>query len=215
MSRRCSRQRKPFKRFPLQGQISSHRAEATVLLRKNVKFKLHSRPTARDPQFALRKLVKVPSKMLPLLAKTVNSPGFPVKYEKQPANNLNTGPGRCLRSSSRGRARFLVLLFPILPAPFSVICRRTEKIESQTPLAQANATNKRQPANADTIHRRAIAIDMHADTTQRLVDENVDLTERLPDGHFDSVRARKAGSTRNSSQFGLSRNCLAAAVRQR
>ncbi|MGI9065059.1 MAG: dipeptidase [Pyrinomonadaceae bacterium] len=43
------------------------------------------------------------------------------------------------------------------------------------------------------IHRRAIAIDMHADTTQRLLDEKVDLEERLPDGHFDSVRAREGG----------------------
>ncbi|MEP6743464.1 MAG: membrane dipeptidase, partial [bacterium] len=43
------------------------------------------------------------------------------------------------------------------------------------------------------IHRRAIAIDMHADTTQRLLDENVDLAQRLHDGHFDSVRAREGG----------------------
>lgn len=43
------------------------------------------------------------------------------------------------------------------------------------------------------IHQRAIAIDMHADTTQRMLDEKVDLTERLPDGHFDSVRAREGG----------------------
>lgn len=43
------------------------------------------------------------------------------------------------------------------------------------------------------IHRRAIAIDMHADTTQRLLDENVDLAQRLQDGHFDSVRAREGG----------------------
>lgn len=44
-----------------------------------------------------------------------------------------------------------------------------------------------------TIHRRAIAVDMHADTTQRLVDENVDLTKRLADGHLDTVRAQEGG----------------------
>ena len=43
------------------------------------------------------------------------------------------------------------------------------------------------------IHRRAIAIDMHADTAQRLVDEHVDLEKLLPDGHFDAVRAREGG----------------------
>jgi len=43
------------------------------------------------------------------------------------------------------------------------------------------------------IHRRAIVIDMHADTTQRLVDENVDLAQRLSDGHLDAVRAKEGG----------------------
>jgi membrane dipeptidase len=47
--------------------------------------------------------------------------------------------------------------------------------------------------DVNTIHRRAIAIDMHADTPQRLLDEQVDLSQRLTDGHFDSVRAREGG----------------------
>jgi membrane dipeptidase len=34
---------------------------------------------------------------------------------------------------------------------------------------------------------------MHADTPQRLLDEQVDLSQRLTDGHFDSVRAREGG----------------------
>jgi membrane dipeptidase len=68
-------------------------------------------------------------------------------------------------------------------------CRMTDK-----PNPSASAT----PQNSDqhdplAIHRRAIVIDMHADTAQRLVDEKVDLTQRLPDGHFDSVRAREGG----------------------
>src|SRR2546423_12963188 len=51
------------------------------------------------------------------------------------------------------------------------------------------------PAAGDplSIHRRAIIIDMHADTAQRLVDENVDLQNRLADGQFDAVRAREGG----------------------
>ena len=44
-----------------------------------------------------------------------------------------------------------------------------------------------------SVHRRAIAIDMHADTPQRLLDESVDLQKRLADGHFDAVRAREGG----------------------
>ena len=44
-----------------------------------------------------------------------------------------------------------------------------------------------------SIHRRAIVIDMHADTTQRLMDESVDLSQRLPDGHLDAARAKDGG----------------------
>ncbi len=44
-----------------------------------------------------------------------------------------------------------------------------------------------------SIHHRAIAIDMHADTAQRLLDEHVDLEEQLSDGHFDAVRAKAGG----------------------
>jgi membrane dipeptidase len=55
------------------------------------------------------------------------------------------------------------------------------------------ATNTTQSQDIAAIHRRAIAIDMHADTPQRLLDEQADLAQRLPDGHFDSVRAREGG----------------------
>jgi membrane dipeptidase len=55
------------------------------------------------------------------------------------------------------------------------------------------ATQQDSKGDALAIHQRAIAIDMHADTPQRLLDEGVDLSQRLPDGHFDSVRAREGG----------------------
>jgi membrane dipeptidase len=59
-----------------------------------------------------------------------------------------------------------------------------------TPTAPAANDRSNDPL---AIHQRAIAIDMHADTTQRLLDERIDLAERLRDGHFDSVRAREGG----------------------
>jgi membrane dipeptidase len=43
------------------------------------------------------------------------------------------------------------------------------------------------------IHYRAIAIDMHADTVQRVLDEHVDLQKQLKDGHLDAVRAKAGG----------------------
>ena len=66
----------------------------------------------------------------------------------------------------------------------------TEKTDkTQIPATQPNSKTN----DAAAIHRRAVAIDMHADTPQRLLDEQVDLAQRLPDGHFDSVRAREGG----------------------
>src|SRR5712664_3853375 len=76
----------------------------------------------------------------------------------------------------------------MLLAIVSTNCRMTEKTETPSPTQQVNKAN-----DAIAIHRRAIAIDMHADTPQRLLDEHVDLAQRLPDGHFDSVRAREGG----------------------
>jgi membrane dipeptidase len=63
----------------------------------------------------------------------------------------------------------------------------TEK--TKTPTTATTQTSD----DVNTIHRRAIAIDMHADTPQRLLDEQVDLSQRLTDGHFDSIRAREGG----------------------
>lgn len=47
--------------------------------------------------------------------------------------------------------------------------------------------------DAVSVTRRAIAIDMHADVTQRMVDEKVDINQRLGDGHFDAVRMKEGG----------------------
>ncbi|HEY0379128.1 MAG TPA: dipeptidase [Pyrinomonadaceae bacterium] len=44
-----------------------------------------------------------------------------------------------------------------------------------------------------SIHRRAVSIDMHADTTQRMVDERLDINRRLADGQLDAVRMREGG----------------------
>jgi membrane dipeptidase len=43
------------------------------------------------------------------------------------------------------------------------------------------------------IHRRAIVIDMHADTAQRLVDEHIDINQKLAAGHLDAVRMKEGG----------------------
>lgn len=69
-------------------------------------------------------------------------------------------------------------------------CRMTQKNVTQPPTPTPFTAIANDPL---AIHKRCIAIDMHADTTQRLLDENVDLSQRLADGHFDSVRAQEGG----------------------
>jgi membrane dipeptidase len=120
--------------------------------------------------------------MLQQITKIVNPSRFPVKYARLPAPGLT-------RVLLQQLNRYLVLAVPILLSCLSGNCRMTEKTQISTPATQRDNRSD----DVVKIHRRAIAIDMHADTPQRLLDERVDLAQRLPDGHFDSVRAREGG----------------------
>ncbi len=119
--------------------------------------------------------------MILLLAKTVNSERFPVKQCRGPRGGSRAGMDIL--------SRYLITAGTILLSILAINCRMTEN--TKTPSSTPPENSK--PADPLAIHRRAIAIDMHADTTQRLVDEKVDLQQRLSDGHFDSVRAREGG----------------------
>lgn len=84
------------------------------------------------------------------------------------------------------KTHFLITFF--LAATILAGCQNNKMNQDQTtPVAQAAGTDPL------SIHKRAIAVDMHVDTVQRVLDENVDLQQRLSDGHFDAVRARAGG----------------------
>ena len=88
--------------------------------------------------------------------------------------------------------RTAIFLFVIAVGTFASSCNRTATTINQTkPMNNTETTNTSN--DPLSIHRRAIVVDMHADTTQRLVDENVDIETRLKDGHLDAVRAREGG----------------------
>jgi membrane dipeptidase len=91
---------------------------------------------------------------------------------------------RCPQKINRALIFSALLAFSLL----SNNCRMMEKSETPTPPPASNAT-----ADPLSIHRRAISIDMHADTTQRLVDEGLDIESRLGDGHLDAVRMKEGG----------------------
>ena len=118
--------------------------------------------------------------MLQQIANIANSACFPVKLGKSRVTAMRL-------AAARGRVRLFVVA--VLISLIANGCRMTEKTESPSPANQPNS----QATDVSAIHRRAIAIDMHADTPQRLLDEQVDLSRRLPDGHFDSVRAQEGG----------------------
>ncbi len=120
--------------------------------------------------------------MLPQIAKIVNAARFPAE---QVGNSVAHWSGRL----TGRQIRCLIFIVLILFLVCSTNCRMTDKSETSN-LATQKPSNETDPL---AIHRRAIAIDMHADTAQRLVDERVDLAQLLPDGHFDSVRARAGG----------------------
>jgi membrane dipeptidase len=107
--------------------------------------------------------------MLCLIPKTINHPSLPRTRRKRLNNSI--------------------LFTNILLLTFLANCREN-KMNDSTPPATASKTRDN---DALSIHRRAIAIDMHADTAQRLVDEDVDLEQLLSDGHFDAVRAKEGG----------------------
>ena len=64
-----------------------------------------------------------------------------------------------------------------------------------SPDAAADSAATRAGGDSDpaAIHRRAVSVDMHADTTQRMVDESLDISRRLDDGQLDAPRMREGG----------------------
>src|SRR5258705_3721206 len=98
--------------------------------------------------------------------------------------NSSTLPAKC-----RKRLTISSLLTITLLLAFLGNCRE----HNMNVNTQPQADLKNSHSDPLEIQRRAIAIDMHADTAQRLVDEHVDLERLLPDGHFDAVRAKEGG----------------------
>ena len=89
--------------------------------------------------------------------------------------------------SSLGKNACLVFILLVLMGP---ACKFDQKMNHNNQSSPPTETTNNDPLS---IHRRAIAVDMHADTAQRLLDEQVDLQQQLGDGHFDAVRAKAGG----------------------
>ena len=74
--------------------------------------------------------------------------------------------------------------------------KNEETKQTQTHEAQGAADAAREAAGARDpaeVHRRAVAIDMHADTVQFMLDEGADINTRLTTTHLDAARMREGG----------------------
>src|SRR5215210_7039098 len=88
------------------------------------------------------------------------------------------------------------ILLPAFVLLFSLIfnnCRMSEQNQNTQATSAPNGNVSNNANDPLSIHHRAIAIDMHADTTQRLVDEHLDISQRLADGQLDTVRMKEGG----------------------
>ena len=74
-------------------------------------------------------------------------------------------------------------------------CRHAQegKLKTDEPAAPKQAATSPGGDDPATIHRRAVAVDMHADTVQFIVDEGADINERLATTHLDAPRMREGG----------------------
>src|ERR1700730_153675 len=88
--------------------------------------------------------------------------------------------------------RWLLAISLVISAFLLANCRLFEKTGSKSASVSPERTTNPQ-ADALAVHRRAIVMDMHADTPQRLVDESVDLAQRLSAGQLDAVQAKEGG----------------------
>lgn len=71
-------------------------------------------------------------------------------------------------------------------------CRMPQNSNANTaPVAAQEARGDDNDPRA--LHARAILIDMHADTVQRMIDEGADINTRLADGHLDAPRMKEGG----------------------
>lgn len=110
-------------------------------------------------------------RMLYQVVKIINGVSFP-----------NQGRTSALCAVATATLILIQLLF--------VNCRMNQRTDSPATQTRHESDGNQ---SASSIHRRAIIVDMHTDTTQRLVDEQLNIARRVSDGHFDTVRAKEGG----------------------
>jgi len=92
------------------------------------------------------------------------------------------------------RDRRITVLLPALALAALALegCRMPQNSNATTPAPVATSEVKGVD-DPRSLHQRAILIDMHADTVQRMLDEGADINAPLADGHLDAPRMKAGG----------------------
>jgi membrane dipeptidase len=104
---------------------------------------------------------------------------------------------RRAQTRAAARAGLLAGLLALAAALAHAGCRMTENqrppdAPAPSPHAESSA-RPNVPADPSDVHRRAVLVDMHADTVQFMLDEDADINVRREDTHLDAVRMREGG----------------------
>ncbi|MGH9901432.1 MAG: membrane dipeptidase, partial [Pyrinomonadaceae bacterium] len=94
-----------------------------------------------------------------------------------------------VKTGAAALAGAAALLFVVTTLPLEG-CRMPDNTRNETAPVTAAAGQGTDPLS---VHRRAVAVDMHADTVQFMLDEGADINRRRADTHLDAVRMKEGG----------------------
>lgn len=103
---------------------------------------------------------------------------------------------KALRARPAARAAVAALAFVVtLGACRAARDEATPNTNEQpkAPMKTSDTDTPNGARDALAVHRRAVTIDLHADTVQFMVDEGADLNRRLDSTHLDAVRMKEGG----------------------
>jgi membrane dipeptidase len=107
---------------------------------------------------------------------------------------MNGRANACRAASTHLRACALLLALSLIGCQMPEDKSKTTEspATSETPAPRTSEETARAD-DPSSVHRRAIAIDMHADTVQFIIDEGADINQRLTTTQRDAPRMREGG----------------------
>jgi membrane dipeptidase len=110
---------------------------------------------------------------------------------------MNGRANMCSAARTHARACALLLALSLngchMPEDKSNTNETTAPLATNETVAPDVSNESAHAGDPASVHRRAIVIDMHADTVQFIIDEGADINQRLTTTQLDAVRMREGG----------------------